>query len=116
MAVKIRLARWGSKNRPFYRIVVANARTQRDGKFLEIVGTYHPLLSSDHQKRLMLKSDRIEYWLNHGAIPTDRIFKFITNTDIKLPSKLNKKFETKVKARTIKLSKKELKKAREEQS
>jgi small subunit ribosomal protein S16 len=70
MAVKIRLARHGAKKRPFYRIVVADSESPRDGRFLENVGTYNPL---KEPAEVTLKSDRIEYWLGQGATPTDTV-------------------------------------------
>jgi small subunit ribosomal protein S16 len=70
MAVKIRLARYGAKKRPFYRIVVADGRYPRDGRFLETVGTYNPLKDPFE---VTLKKDRIQYWLGTGAIPTDTV-------------------------------------------
>lgn len=70
MAVKIRLARHGAKKRPFYRIVVADVESPRDGKYLESVGTYNPLKDP---AEVLLKEERIRYWMNQGAIPTDTI-------------------------------------------
>jgi small subunit ribosomal protein S16 len=70
MAVKIRLARYGAKKRPFYRIVIADSESPRDGKFLENVGTYDPLLEPAEIK---LKTDRIKYWMDQGAIPSDTV-------------------------------------------
>jgi len=70
MAVKIRLARHGAKKRPFYRIVVADGESPRDGKFLEMVGTYNPLLDP---AEIRVKTDRIKYWLDQGARPTDTV-------------------------------------------
>lgn len=70
MAVKIRLARHGAKKKPFYRIVVADSESPRDGKFLERVGTYDPLVDP---ARVALKTERIQYWLQQGAIPTDTV-------------------------------------------
>lgn len=97
MTVKIRLARGGAKKRPFYRIVVANATAPRDGDFLEKVGTYNPLLASEVGDRVLLKSDRIQYWLQVGAQPTERVAKFIEAAGIALPEKIKKKVEVKVK-------------------
>ena len=77
MTVKIRLSRGGAKKRPFYRIVVADERAPRDGRFIERVGTYDPLLPKDHENRVILKSDRIEHWLSVGAKPTDRVHRFL---------------------------------------
>ncbi|MEC8318123.1 MAG: 30S ribosomal protein S16, partial [Pseudomonadota bacterium] len=72
MALKIRLARGGAKKRPFYRIVVAEAAMPRDGRFVERLGTYNPMLPRDHDDRLVLKSERINYWLGPGARPAGR--------------------------------------------
>ena len=80
MATKIRLARGGAKKRPHYRVVVANAIAPRDGDFLEKVGTYDPMLVRGDANRVVLKSDRIEYWLSTGAQPTDRVARFMWST------------------------------------
>src|SRR5665647_33009 len=77
MATKIRLARLGAKKRPFYRIMIADSRSPRDGKFIEIVGTYAPLLAKDDEKRVTLKTDRITYWLGTGAQPSDKVEKLL---------------------------------------
>ena len=77
MAVKIRLARGGAKKRPYYRIVVADGRSPRDGKFIEKVGTYNPMLERDDENRIRLDHDRIKHWLSHGAQPTDRVARFL---------------------------------------
>ena len=77
MALRIRLSRGGAKKRPFYRIVVADARRPRDGHFIERLGTYNPLLSRDDDARVMLKEDRIKHWLSVGAKPTDRVHRFL---------------------------------------
>ena len=73
MAMKIRLARGGSKKRPFYRIVAADSRMPRDGRFIERLGTYNPLLAKDSEERVKMNVERIQYWMGHGAQPTDRI-------------------------------------------
>lgn len=73
MALKIRLARGGAKKAPYYRVVVADARSPRDGRFIEKVGTYNPLLPTDLDQRIMLNEDRIKHWLSVGAQPTDRL-------------------------------------------
>lgn len=73
MAMKIRLARGGSKKRPFYRIVAADSRMPRDGRYIEKLGTYAPLLPKDSEDRVKMDMERIEYWLGQGAQPTDRI-------------------------------------------
>ena len=77
MAMKIRLARGGSKKRPFYRIVAADSRMPRDGRFIEKLGTYNPLLPKDSEDRIKMNIERIEYWLGQGAQPTDRIARFL---------------------------------------
>ncbi len=82
MAVKIRLARAGAKKRPFYRIVASHSASPRDGGFLEKLGTYNPLLPSDHQDRVVLNEERIRYWLGNGAQPTDRVARFLDASGI----------------------------------
>jgi small subunit ribosomal protein S16 len=76
MSLKIRLARGGAKKRPFYSIVVADARSPRDGRFIERVGTYNPMVEKDHPERIVLKTERIQHWLSVGAQPTDRVARF----------------------------------------
>lgn len=82
MALKIRLARAGAKKRPFYRIVVADSRSPRDGRFIERLGTYNPLLKRDDPNRVTLNEDRIRHWLGHGARPTDRVARFLGSAEI----------------------------------
>lgn len=82
MALKIRLARGGAKKRPFYQIVVADARSPRDGRFVEKVGTYNPMLPQDSQDRVHLKTDRIKHWLSVGAQPTERVALFLGKAQI----------------------------------
>ncbi len=77
MAIAIRLARGGMKKRPFYRIVVTDTRSPRDGKFLEKLGTYNPLLPKDSAERVKLDTERAAYWLGVGAQPTDRVARFL---------------------------------------
>jgi small subunit ribosomal protein S16 len=77
MALKIRLARAGAKKRPFYRIVVAEATAPRDGRFIERLGTYNPILPKDHADRVKLNEERIRHWLGVGAQPTDRVLRFL---------------------------------------
>lgn len=77
MAMKIRLARGGSKKRPFYSIVATDSRNPRDGRFLEKLGTYNPLLAKDAEDRIVMNVERIQYWLSQGAQPTDRIARFL---------------------------------------
>ncbi|GLQ21526.1 30S ribosomal protein S16 [Algimonas porphyrae] len=77
MALKLRLARHGAKKRPFYRIVVADSRSPRDGRFIEIVGRYNPMLAKDDENRVQLEVDKIKEWLGKGARPTDRVARFL---------------------------------------
>ena len=77
MSVKIRLARGGSKKRPYYRIVVADIRSPRDGRFIEKVGSWNPILPKDSADRVKLDEERIKYWLSVGAQPTDRVMRFL---------------------------------------
>src|SRR5882757_4292712 len=77
MSLSIRLSRGGAKKRPYYRIVVADARAPRDGRFIEKLGTYNPLLAKDDAKRIVLDGDRAKHWLSVGAQPTDRVARFL---------------------------------------
>jgi len=77
MAMKIRLARGGSKKRPFYRIVAADSRMPRDGRYIEKLGTYNPLLPKDSEERIKMDLDRVKHWMDQGAKPTDRIARFL---------------------------------------
>ncbi len=77
MAIKLRLARGGSKKRPFYRIVVADSRMPRDGRYIEKIGTYNPLLPKDSEERVKMDMERVTYWLGEGAQPTDRISRML---------------------------------------
>ena len=83
MSISIRLSRGGAKKRPYYRIVVANSRSPRDGKYLEQIGTYNPLLAKDSADRVKLIEDRARYWLGVGAQPTDRVARFLDAAGIK---------------------------------
>jgi len=82
MSVKIRLARGGAKKRPYYRIVVADIRMPRDGRYIERVGSYNPLLPRDHEDRVSLEKERIIDWLSKGAKPTDRVARFLDEAGI----------------------------------
>ena len=83
MALSIRLSRGGSKKRPYYRIVVADARSPRDGKYVEKIGTYNPLLAKDSPERIKLDADRAKHWLGVGAQPTDRVARFLDAAGVK---------------------------------
>jgi small subunit ribosomal protein S16 len=77
MGLKIRLARAGAKKRPYYHIVIADSRAPRDGRFIEKVGSYNPMLPAEHAERVRLQSDRVSYWLSQGALATERVARFL---------------------------------------
>ncbi|MGD1886744.1 MAG: 30S ribosomal protein S16 [Cohaesibacteraceae bacterium] len=90
MAIKLRLARGGSKKRPYYSIVAADARAPRDGRYIEKLGSYNPLLPKDNDNRVQLKTARIEHWLSVGAQPTDRVLRFLDEAGLaKRPARNN---------------------------
>ena len=91
MATKIRLARGGTKKRPFYRIVIADERAPRDGNFIEKVGNFNPMLPKDHKERLIFSKERIEYWLKVGAQPTERVQKFLSEHGLVEAPKITEK-------------------------
>ena len=78
MSLRIRLSRGGAKKRPFYRIVVADSRKPRDGRYIERLGTYNPMVAKDHEDRLVFDGERIKYWLGVGARPSDRVARFLS--------------------------------------
>jgi small subunit ribosomal protein S16 len=82
MALKIRLARGGAKKRPFYRIVVAEASSPRDGRYVERVGTYNPMVPKDHEQRITLNNERISFWMSKGAQPTERVQKMLASAGL----------------------------------
>jgi small subunit ribosomal protein S16 len=82
MALKIRMSRGGSKKRPFYRIVVADSRMPRDGRYIEKLGTYNPLLPKDGGERVVLDADRAKHWLEQGAKPSDRVSRFLQDVGL----------------------------------
>jgi len=89
MATKIRLARGGSKKRPYYAIVVCDARMPRDGRFLEKVGSYNPLLAKDSEDRVKMDMARVQHWLDQGAQPTDRVVRFLESAGARPASTRN---------------------------
>ena len=88
MALKIRLSRGGSKKRPFYRIVVAEASAPRDGRYVERVGHYNPMVAKDNDQRLVVNGDRVKHWLGLGAQPTERVQKLLSAVSLTDPIKL----------------------------
>ena len=102
MAITLRLARHGRKNRPYYAIVVANSRSPRDGKFIEKVGTYNPLLAKDDANRVTLNTERVQYWLGVGAQPTDRVAIFLGKAGLApAPAQGNNPNKAKPKAKAV---------------
>jgi small subunit ribosomal protein S16 len=83
MALKIRMARAGAKKRPFYNIVVADSRSPRDGRFIEKLGTYNPMLTKEHPERIKLKTERIRHWLGVGALPSERVARFLGDAGLR---------------------------------
>lgn len=89
MSLKIRLARAGSKKRPYYHIVVADVRSPRDGRFIESIGAWNPLLPKDGE-RVKIDADRVKHWMSHGALPTDRVARFLDEAGLaKRPTRSN---------------------------
>ena len=88
MALKIRLSRGGAKKRPFYRIVVAEASAPRDGRYVERVGHYNPMVAKDNDQRLIINGDRVKHWLGLGAQPTERVQKLLSSVSLTDPVKL----------------------------
>jgi small subunit ribosomal protein S16 len=100
MGLRIRLARGGAKRRPYYRVVVADIRSPRDGRFIERLGTYNPLLGKDDPKRVTLNEERIRHWLGQGATPTDRVARFLGAANIiEMPAQRNNPNKAKPKAK-----------------
>ena len=91
MATKIRLARGGSKKRPFYRIVVADERAPRDGNFIEKIGNFNPMVPKDHKERVILSKERAEHWLKVGALPTERVQKILSELGMMEAPKITEK-------------------------
>ena len=89
MSMKIRLARGGSKKRPFYRIVAADSRMPRDGRFIEKLGTYNPLLAKDSEDRVKMDVERVQYWISQGAQPTDRVARMLEAAGVKEKTERN---------------------------
>ena len=102
MSLKIRLSRAGAKKRPFYRVVVADTRRPRDGRFLERLGTYDPMLPKDHPERVLLNEERIRHWLGVGALPSDRVARFLGAAEIiPMPAQRNNPQKSQPKAKAL---------------
>ena len=119
MSVKIRLARGGSKKRPYYRIVIADARAPRDGKYIEKVGNYNPMLAKDNDNRVVLNQERLQYWISQGAQPTDRVSRFLSNAglmaDRKIPAQTKKHLQSEKTLMKIQEKEEKIKAAKEAQ-
>ena len=89
MALRIRLARGGTKKRPHYNVVISDSRSPRDGRFIEKIGHHNPLLAKDHKDRLVLDLDKAKEWMKKGARPSDRVHRFLANAGIVQPLKKN---------------------------
>ncbi len=100
--LKIRLARGGRKKSPYYRILVTEVTSPRDSNFIEKVGTYNPLLAKDSSERVIIKKDRVEYWLSVGAQPSEKVSKFLISLGVKGAEKYKPKYEAKVKGSNLK--------------
>lgn len=85
MTLRIRLSRGGAKKRPYYRIVIADSRSPRDGRFIERVGSYNPMVAKDHPDRIKIEEDRAKHWLQAGAQPSDRVARFLADAGIMEP-------------------------------
>ena len=102
MSLKIRLSRAGAKKRPFYRLVVADTRSPRDGRFLERLGTFDPMLPKDHPERVRLNVERIRHWLDVGALPSDRVARFLGAAEIiPMPARRNNPQKAQPKAKAL---------------
>ena len=91
MATKMRLARGGTKKRPFYRIVIADERAPRDGNFIEKIGNFNPMVPKDHKERVVISKERVEHWLKVGAQPTDRVQRILAELGIMDSPKITEK-------------------------
>ena len=102
MSLKIRLSRAGAKKRPFYRVVVTDTRNPRDGRFLERLGTYDPMLPKDHPERVLPNEERIRHWLGVGALPSDRVARFLGAAEIiPMPAQRNNPQKSQPKAKAL---------------
>ena len=102
MSLKIRMSRAGAKKRPFYRIIVTDTRNPRDGRFIERVGTYDPMLPRDDPERVRLKTERVRHWLSMGAKPSERVARFLGKAEIiTMPPVRDNPLKSKPKAKTL---------------
>lgn len=112
MALKLRLARGGRRNLPYYRIVATDSRNPRDGRFLEKVGTYNPLVSNDNPNRVTLNVERIKYWLSQGAMPSDRVAVLLSKAGlVEAPKRNETPKQSAPKAKTVERNREKAEKA-----
>ena len=113
MSVRIRLSRGGSKKRPFYKVVAADQRAPRDGRFIERLGSYNPMLPQDHADRFVINEERVKYWLLNGAQPTERLEKMLANLGlVKAPTLREQPKKSALKAKALERIKEKEEKAR----
>ncbi len=113
MSVRIRLSRGGSKKRPFYKVVAADQRAPRDGRFIERLGSYNPMLPQDHADRFVINEERVKYWLSNGAQPTERLEKMLANLGlVKAPTLREQPKKSALKAKALERIKEKEEKAR----
>ncbi len=106
MSLRIRLARGGAKKRPFYRIVVADSRSPRDGRFIEKIGTYNPMVGKDHPQRIRLDEDRARHWISMGATPSERVARFLGHANvIAMPSNPERPKKSQPRPKTVERAK-----------
>ncbi len=102
MSLKIRLSRGGAKKRPFYRIVVADSRSPRDGRFIERIGVYNPMLKREDPNRIQFNEERVRHWLSNGATPSDRVARFLGAAEIiPMPERREQTKKDKPRAKTL---------------
>ena len=116
MSLRIRLARGGAKKRPFYRVVIADSRSPRDGRYVEKVGTYNPMVAKDHPDRVTLVEDRIKYWMGVGALPSDRVARMLAAAGLmEKPAIPEQTKKDKPRAKTVERQKEAEEKAKEKE-
>lgn len=113
MSVRIRLSRGGSKKRPFYKVVAADQRAPRDGRFIERLGSYNPMLPKDHAERFLINEERVKYWLSQGAEPTERLAKMLSSLGlVKAPALREQPHKSAPKAKALERIKEKEEKAK----
>ena len=117
MALKIRLSRGGAKKRPFYRVVVADSRKPRDGRFIERIGSYNPMVPKDHPERFVINEERAKHWLGVGALPTNRVAQYLSGLGmVEKPTSPVQTKKDKPRAKTLERMKEQKEKAAVEEA